>query len=222
MSPFAEILAAAEASAGGPDRLAERLPAPSSPEQLASIADDRYLSLMSLRIFRAGIRHSVVDARWPAFEDAFAGFEPGAVRAMSDEDLEALMADARLIRHWGKIKATRENAAAMCRLAEEAGGFGRYLADWPGDDVVGLWEDIAKRFSQMGGSSAPVFLRMAGKDTFILTPDVVRTLNRYGAIDGTPKGKRDRARTQEVFNAWVAETGRPLSALSLILAIAAG
>lgn len=221
MSRFAEILAAAEARPGGPDGLARRLPSPASAAELASVADDRYLSAMSLRVFRAGIKHAVVDARWPAFEDAFHGFEPGAVRAMSDEDLEALMGDARLIRHWGKIKATRENAAAMGRLAEEIGGLGRYLADWPGEDIVGLWQDIAKRFKQMGGSSAPVFLRMVGKDTFILTPDVIRSLNRYGAIEGTPKGKRDRARTQEVFNAWAAETGRPLSALSLILAIAA-
>ncbi len=222
MSPFAEILAAAEANAGGPENLAARLPRPASPAELAAVADDRYLSLMSLRVFRAGIKHSVVDAKWPAFEQVFAGFAPGAVRAMSDEDLESLMGDARLIRHWGKIKATRENAASMCLLADEKGGFGRYLADWPADDVVGLWEDIAKRFSQMGGNSAPVFLRMAGKDTFILTPDVVRALNRFTVIDGTPRNKRDRGRVQEIFNAWSGETGRKLSALSLILAAAAG
>ena len=132
------------------------------------------------------------------------------------------MGDARLIRHWAKIKATRDNAAAMSLLSEETDGFGRYLADWPGENIVGLWDDIAKRFKQMGGSSAPVFLRMAGKDTFILTPDVMLTLNRFCGIEGSPKGKRDRARVQDVFNAWVQETGRPLSALSLILAAAVG
>ena len=222
MSRFADILAAAEAGAGGSEALAARLPRPAGPAELAAVPDDRYLSLMSLRVFRAGIKHSVVDARWPAFEEVFAGFAPGAVRAMSDEDLEALMNDARLIRHWGKIRATRDNAASMCLLAEEKGGFGRYLADWPADDTVGLWRDIASRFSQMGGNSAPVFLRMAGKDTFILTPDVVRALNRFAGIDGTPRNRRDHARVQEIFNAWSAETGRPLSALSLILAAAAG
>ncbi len=222
MSRFADILAAAERSAGGPGALAARLPHPAGRDALIAVPDDRYLSLMSRRIFRAGIRHSVVDARWPAFEEVFAGFAPGAVRAMRDEDLESLMGDGRLIRHWGKIRATRDNAAAMCRLAEEKGGFGRYLADWPAHDVVGLWADIARRFSQMGGNSAPVFLRMAGKDTFILTPDVVRALNRFAGIAGTPRNRRDRARVQEVFNVWSAETGRPLSALSLILAAAAG
>ena len=38
---------------------------------------------MSLRIFRAGLKHSLVDAKWPAFEEVFAGFEPARVVAMS-------------------------------------------------------------------------------------------------------------------------------------------
>ena len=220
MTPFAEILAEAEARAGGPQKLAERMPDVSPPEALRRIPDDRYLSLMSRRVFRAGIRHSVVDARWPAFEEVFRGFDPGAVRAMSDEALEALMKDTRLIRHWGKIRATRDNAAAMQGVAEEFGCFGDWLADWPADEIVGLWADLAKRFSQMGGNSAPRFLRMAGKDSFVLTPDVVRGLNRAGACEGKPTGKRARAAVQQAFNAWAAESGRPLSHISVVLAIA--
>lgn len=217
MTPFADILAAA----GGAGAVAGRLPKVKSPDELRAIPDDRYLSLMSLRVFRAGIKHSVVDAKWPAFEEVFLGFEPGAVRAMSDEALEALMGDERIIRHWGKIRATRDNAAAMCALADEFGGTGAYLADWPGDDVVGLWDDISRRFKQMGGRSAPTFLRMAGRDTFILTPDVARALVRWGAVDAEPKGKRDRLRTQDAVNAWAGESGRPLAEISMILALSA-
>jgi hypothetical protein len=70
----------------------------------------------------------------------------------------------------------------------------------------------------MGGNSGPYFLRMAGKDTFVLTGDVVRALNRWGAVEGTPKGKAARRLVQEAFNRWVEETGRPLCQLSMILA----
>ena len=220
MTPFAEILAQAEARAGGAERLAERMPDVSPPEALRRIPDDRYLALMSRRIFRAGIRHSVVDDRWPAFEEVFRGFDPHAVRAMSDEELEALTGDARIVRHWGKIKATRANAAAMLGVADEFGCFGEYVADWPGSDIVGLWADLARRFSQLGGNSAPRFLRMAGKDSFILTPDVVRGLNRAGAYEGAPRGKRAQAAVQQAFNAWAAESGRPLAHISVALAIA--
>jgi 3-methyladenine DNA glycosylase Tag len=137
---------------------------------------------------------------------------------MSDETLEALLADSRLIRHWGKLKSVRDNAAAMITVAEAQGGFGAWLADWPGTDIVGLWEVLAKRFSQMGGNSGPTFLRMVGKDTFILTPSVTSALKRWGAVDAPAKNRKDRAAVQSCFNTWVVETDRPLCQLSLILA----
>jgi 3-methyladenine DNA glycosylase Tag len=171
LTRFATILDAARTRLGAA-ALEERLPTPKTSEQLADTPDDRYLSQMSLRIFRAGLKHSLVDAKWPAFEEVFHGFDPRRVRAMSDEAMEKLLGDARLIRHWGKLKSVRDNAAAMLEIAVENGSFGKWLAGWPGEDIVGLWEALAKRFSQMGGNSGPSFLRMVGKDTFILTPSV--------------------------------------------------
>jgi 3-methyladenine DNA glycosylase Tag len=173
---------------------------------------------MSLRIFRAGLKYSVVDAKWPAFEEAFLGFSPPRVRAMSEETVEGLMKDQRLIRHFGKLRATHANGAAFCAVAAEFGGFGRYLADWPGDDIVGLWDDLAKRFRQMGGNSGPMFLRMAGKDTFTLSESVVKGMIRWGALDAAPKGKGDRKKVQAQFNAWAASTGKKLCQLIMTLA----
>ena len=226
MVDFQPILQAAEARAGGAAALRARLPTPKSAAELRAVGDDRYLSLMSLRIFRAGLRHAMVDARWPAFETAFQGFEPRRVRMMSDEDLDALLTDRRLIRHAAKMHAVRANAAALhdlslCDPGEDKGGFGAYLAGWPDAEVVGLWDDLAKRFSHLGGNSGPYFLRMAGKDTFLLTGDVARALQHWGVVARAPKGKGDRLRVQAAFNGWAAETGRPLCRLSMILALSA-
>jgi 3-methyladenine DNA glycosylase Tag len=218
MVGFARIERAAEKRLGKL-ALARRLPKVKSSAALRRVGDDRYFSLMSLRIFRAGLRHDMVDAKWPAFEKAFHCFEPRRVRAMSDEAVEALMGDRRLIRHLGKLKAVQANAAAMCDLVEEHGSFGRYLAAWPGERAVALWEDLAKRFHQLGGNSGAYFLRMAGKDTFILTEPVVKALNHWGAFAGEPKGKKDRAAVQAIFNAWAEETGLPLAHLSMTLAV---
>jgi 3-methyladenine DNA glycosylase Tag len=215
--PFASIFDAARTRVGAA-ALEERLPTPKTPQQLADTPDDRYLSQMSRRIFRAGLKHSLVDAKWPAFEEVFHGFDPRRVRAMSDEAMEKLLDDARLIRHWGKLKSVRDNAAAMLEIAAENGSFGKWLAGWPGEDIVGLWDALAKRFTQMGGNSGPSFLRMVGKDTFILTPSVTAALKHWGAVAATPKNRQDRAQLQKAFNAWAAETGRPLCQLSLILA----
>ena len=216
-SPFATILDAA-LRRHGKAALETRLPTPKTAAELTATADGRYLSTMSRRIFQAGLKHSLVDAKWPAFEEVFDGFDPRRVRAMSDEALEALLGDARLIRHWGKLKAVRDNAAAMLDVAGEHGSMGAWLAGWPGSNIVGLWEALAKRFSQMGGNSGPTFLRMVGKDTFILTPSVVAALKHWGAVAAPPKNRNDRAQVQEAFNAWAAESGRPLCQLSLVLA----
>jgi 3-methyladenine DNA glycosylase Tag len=218
MPAFDKILEAARRRVGEA-ALRARMPAVSTPEALRAVGDDRYLSLMSRRIFRAGLKHSLVDDRWPAFEEAFRGFDPRRVRAMNDEETEALMNDRRLIRHWGKLKSVRSNAAALQEIAEQQGGFGAYLADWPGTDIVGLWGDLAKRFQQMGGNSGPYFLRMAGKDTFVLTQSVIAALNHWKAFTGTPKSKSDRAKVQAAFNAWAGETGLPLAHLSMTLAL---
>ena len=110
----------------------------------------------------------------------------------------------------------------MCALADEAGGMGAYIAEWSSDDMVGLWSGVAKRFKQMGGRSAPYFLRMAGRDTFILTGDVVRVLQHWDAIDGEAKGKRAQQRAQEAFTAWAEESGRTLCQFSTILALSTG
>ena len=214
---FAPIVNAARTRLGAA-ALETRLPQPRSVAELRAMPDDRYLSQMSLRIFRAGLKHSLVDAKWPAFEEVFQGFEPRRVRAMSDEALEALLGDRRLIRHWGKLKSVRDNAAAMISIAEEHGSFGAWLAEWPGTNIVELWEALAKRFSQMGGNSGPSFLRMVGKDTFVLTHSVTAALKQWSAVDTPPKNRKDRAVVQSCFNAWAAETGRPLCQLSLILA----
>lgn len=214
---FAEIAAAAERRLGA-EALAARLPAVRSVDDLKAIPDDRYLSMMAQRVFRAGLKHSLVDAKWPAFEDAFAGFDPVLVSLMSDEALEGLMKDPRLIRHWGKIKSVRANAAAIRDIAAEHGGMGAWLGDWPCANIIALWAALTRRFSQMGGASAPSFLRMAGKDTFLLTDFVVRALNRWDAFSGIPKTRADRVAIQEVFNAWAEDTGRPRAHLSMILA----
>src|SRR5438067_13581514 len=118
LSSIAAILDAARTRHGAA-ALDARLPTPKTAEQLKATPDDRYLSQMSLRVFRAGLKHSLVDAKWPAFEEVFHGFDLRRVRAMSDEALEGLLGNARLIRHWGKLKSVRDNAAAMLEIAGE-------------------------------------------------------------------------------------------------------
>lgn len=95
---------------GSAAELEAHLPVPKTPAQLRQISDDRYLSTLALRVFRAGLKHSLVDAKWPAFEEVFFGFDPEKVVLMGAEHLERLMQDARIIRHLGKLKSVPRNA----------------------------------------------------------------------------------------------------------------
>jgi len=203
---------------GSAAELEAHLPVPKTPAQLREISDDRYLSTMALRVFRAGLKHSLVDAKWPAFEEVFFGFDPDKVVLMGAEHLERLMQDTRIIRHLGKLKSVPRNAQMILDVEKQYGSFGAFIADWPVQDITGLWQYLAKHGNQMGGLSAPRFLRMVGKDTFIPTWDVVAALNAQGIVDKVPSSKRDQALVQEVFNQWQAESGRPLCQLSAMLA----
>lgn len=203
---------------GSAKALQAQLPEPKTPAQLRRISADRYLSLMALRVFRAGLKHSLVDAKWPAFEQVFFGFDPQKVVLMGAEHLERLMQDTRIIRHLGKLKSVPRNAQLILDVAHEHGSFGQFIADWPVTDITGLWQYIARHGNQMGGLSAPRFLRMVGKDTFIPSWDVVAALNAQNIVDKVPASKRDQAAVQEAFNQWHAESGRPMCELSAMLA----
>ena len=88
MTKFATIRETAEQRAGGPAALKKLLPKSKSVRALKAVPDDRYLSLMSLRVFSAGLKHSMVAGKWPDFEEIFYAFEPKRVAAIADEDLD--------------------------------------------------------------------------------------------------------------------------------------
>lgn len=199
--------------------LEARLPTPASASQLRALSDDRYLSLIARRVFRAGLRHSVVDAKWDSFEEVFWGFDPEKVVLLSAEHIERLMQDTRIIRHLGKLKSVPRNAQMVLDVRHEYGSFGAFLAQWPEQDIVGLWRYLVKQGHQMGGLSAPSFLRMAGKDTFVPSRDVVAGLVAQDIITKQPTSQRDLAAVQEAFNLWQAQSGRPLCQLSMLLAL---
>ncbi|MES1940522.1 hypothetical protein T5B8_09771 [Salinisphaera sp. T5B8] len=219
MTEFSVIEQRARERVGGADALESRLIRPEPPESLAMIGDDRYLSVMNRRIFRAGLTHRLVDARWPAFEIAFDDFDPARVAAMDDTQLQRLTRDETLIRHRKKIFAVRDNAIAMQKIIDEFGSFGVWLADWDEDETVELWQTLRQRFTQLGGNSAPAFLRMCGKDTFLLTDWVLRALAYWDAYTGRATSRAALSEIQTVFDRWQQASERPLCQVSQILAL---
>ncbi len=219
MKSFESIYETAVNRCGGVDAVEEALPKPRTVKQLKKLTDAFCLSNMSCRIFQAGLNRKIIDNKWPAFEEVFHQFDIDAVRMMSDDTLAALMGDARIVRHWGKIQSVRHNAQMIHEFNEEQGGFVKILAEWPPDNIVEFWHSLKKQFKQLGGASGPYFLRRVKKDSFLLTGDVTKALFRWGAIDETPKNKKQLQHVQNCMNEWQVESGRPYCQISMILAL---
>lgn len=202
--------------------LEANLPIPLSRRALLARSDADYLSIMCRRVFRAGLQHKMVDAKWSAFEKACFGFNPRALAGLSDEGLEDILQAKGIIRHWGKLKSIRTNAVMVDDLALTHGSFARWLVDWPSDDVMGLCFELKRQGAHLGGHSAQRFLRMAGIDTFLLTDDTVAVLIGLGVVDRPPTSKTALREVQTAFNEWAKESGRPLCEISRTLSYLAG
>ena len=138
MRSYAELFAMAAARKGGPAALEALLPKAESADALAGIGDDRWLAMATKCVFNAGFNWKVTEAMWPGFEAAFDGFDPARWAMMSDDDLDRLIADKRVIRHGAKLLSVRDNALMLRDLAKEHGSAAKALAHWPATDYTVL------------------------------------------------------------------------------------
>jgi DNA-3-methyladenine glycosylase I len=86
------------------------------------IRDERGLfERLSLEAFQSGLSWATILRKRSAFRAAFDDFDPDAVAAYDDRDVERLMADAGIVRNRRKIDATITNARATVALREDGG-----------------------------------------------------------------------------------------------------
>ena len=190
-----------------------------SSDQLMAISSDRYLSLMTKAIFKAGFVWKIIEHKWPGFEEAFWKFNVKRCAWMSPDDLDALYVDDRVIKNVKKINTVPVNAAMILEIDDEKGSFVEMLAEWPSDDFVGLLELLNKRGSRLGKLTSQYFLREIGKDGFVLSRDVVAALINAGVIEKPPTSKVSFHNIQQGFNNWSEESGLELSQISRVLGL---
>lgn len=222
MRPFAPIFEMAVELKGSEAALRDLLPVPKSSEELLATPDNDWLEAMARVIFQSGFSWKVVENKWPGFQAAFYGFEPGRVALFSDDAFDALLKNKDIIRNGQKLRAVTDNAVFVTGLASEYGSAGKFFAAWPASDFVGLWEYLKKNASRLGGNSGAYFLRRMGWDTPMMSKDVVAALVREGVVDKPPTSKKALAAVQDAFNEWGADSGLPLGQISRILAASAG
>ena len=219
---FSAIYQRACGRKGGKAALATLLPANLTAAEITQYSDAQLLSVMSRQVFQSGFVWRVVVNKWPAYEKAFFGFEPHKVLMLSPEQIQARAQDANLIRHFKKTQAIYDNALMIHHITVEHGSFAKFIASWPEDDITGLWGELKKRGSRLGGNTGPYFLRGIGKDTFLLTDDVQGYFKAHKLVDSGFSSQSGLRQVQAVFNHWQQESGLSLANISRILAFSVG
>jgi len=175
---------------------------------------------MTKCIFQSGFNWKVIENKWAGFEAAFQKFDIEACAFLSDDAIDELAQDARIVRNRMKIVSVPANARMIQKVRGEKGSFGKFLVDWPADDQAGLMEFLLKEGSRLGAMTGQYFLRFSGWDGYIFSRDGSQALMEAGVVDSVPiSSKGAVSKAQAAFNAWHQETGLPFSALSRVLAL---
>jgi len=83
--------------------------------------EDGLFERMCLEGFQAGLSWSTILNKRDRFREVFHGFDVDSVAAMTDGDVERLLADTGIVRNRAKIEATRKNAVATIALRDDGG-----------------------------------------------------------------------------------------------------
>jgi 3-methyladenine DNA glycosylase Tag len=127
--------------------------------QPESLAD--YLEVMTRAVFQAGLKWSLIEAKWPAFQRAFLDFDVEKVASFTDEDIERLSQDESILRSPRRIAGTVANARTMVELDRKHNGFANYLHSF--DEFDKLSKSLKKNFKFMGEMNAYYFLFRTGE-----------------------------------------------------------
>jgi 3-methyladenine DNA glycosylase Tag len=216
---FESIFNRAALRHGGENQLEQRLSHSLSTSDLSQYKDDRWLSAFSQKVFQCGINWRVVRNKWPNFEDVFFKFDIEKMLLIHDEMWEEKAKDQSIIRHFGKVMTIRENALMISECQSSHGSFSNFVAQWPSNDIVGLWKYLKKNGARLGGNTGPYTLRAMGKDTFMLTKDVEGYLRLHDIISTGRDTQSALKAAQDAFNHWHDESGRSYTEISQCIAL---
>ena len=103
--------------------------------------DDGFqFEMLCLEGASVGLSWGTIMHKREAYRKAFHGFDIDECAAMTDDELEALLSDAGLIRNRSKIFSVRSNAVAVKKIQEEFGSFDAYLWSFVDDKQIdGHW-----------------------------------------------------------------------------------
>ncbi|MFV0663210.1 DNA-3-methyladenine glycosylase I [Denitromonas sp.] len=107
--------------------------------------DDRMLfEMLTLEGAQAGLSWWTILQKREGYRRAFDNFDVERIARYTDTDVARLVADAGIVRHAGKIRATIGNARAFLDLQAREGSFDRWLWQFvDGAPQINRWRTLA-------------------------------------------------------------------------------
>ena len=173
MEKYSDIKDRAIQRKGSEEMLNSLLSQPLADINFLTLTDDTWLEEFTRKIFQSGFYWSVINNKWSGFREVFWDFNITKLLMMSPEMYEQRASDERIVRNYNKVKTIPVNTMMIHTIAQEHGSFSKFLHDWPSEDIIGLWAWLKKHGARLGGNTGAYSLRVMGKDTFLLSRDVV-------------------------------------------------
>ena len=133
-----------------------------APEQIVPESLGDYLDIISKAVFQSGMSWKVVEAKWESTREAFHGFDIDKVAEMTDDDVDTLATDTRVIRNRRKLAAIVGNAQRMIELEREHGTFKDYLRSQ--SDFASTVATMRKDFKFLGEMGIYYFIYVVGEE----------------------------------------------------------
>jgi 3-methyladenine DNA glycosylase Tag len=217
-----DIYQRAAARKGGAAKLNLLLGEGKQDHLLSELGDDRILAEFTKKIFQSGFVWRVVENKWHNFEESFFNFNIEKILMMPEEMMERKATDPKIIRNFNKVKTIKANGQMIFEEHQNGHSFAEFIAQWPSDNIIGLWAHLKKYGQRLGGNTGPYALRNLGKDTFILSRDVEAYFRAHNIITGGIQTKSSLQAIQNTFNQWQEQCDLSLSQLSRLIAYATG
>jgi len=136
---------------------------------------------LCLEVFQSGLSWLTILKKRKAFRAAFSGFDPEAVAAFEDLDVERLLSDAAIVRNRRKIEAAVTNAQATLGLRAD-GGFSALVWSYEADQKVVLDEQLQLPTRSVESTALAKDLKSRGF-TFVGPTNMYALMCAIGIVD---------------------------------------
>lgn len=138
--------------------------------------DRKWYELLVLEGAQAGLSWITVLRKREKYREVFAQFEPSAVSAFGEEEIEKLMSEPGIVKNRLKIASAVNNAKRFLDIQREWGAFDNYVWTFTrGGPIVNGWRSMSE-VPSVTDKALEISLALKGRGFTFIGPKIVYAL----------------------------------------------